>query len=152
MNKKTRFGFVLVLMLAFLLVSVVGVQARRNFLYLNWREAVPFGSGNPNMDGEANLDINAGQAQVCYTLRVFIYTGPWPPTGATINNAPAGANGPVVVDLNPQFGPLGNPYASACVTTSSSVVHDIQRNPTDYYLLVTDSDHPDGSARAQLTK
>lgn len=140
-----------VVVLLLMLGTTAGAQARSNFLYLQSQEVVPYGTGDPNMFGEANLDINAGHAQLCYTLRVFIYTGPWPPTGATINHAPAGQNGPEVVNLKPHFEQY-DPYASGCVSISSRLAHDIQKHPTDYYLLVTDADYPLGGARAQLTR
>jgi len=140
-------GFVLILAL----VAVIGVQAASpKTLYLDWRQVVPAGSGDPNMFGEATVDANAGQARLCYTLRVFLYPGTdWPPTGASIHNAPSGSNGPLVVDLQPSF---PSERASGCVAINSALAHDIQRNPAQYYLLVTDSSHPEGAARAQLTK
>ncbi|HEU0295351.1 MAG TPA: CHRD domain-containing protein [Anaerolineales bacterium] len=140
-------GFVLILVL----LSAIIVQAGSpKTLYLDWRQVVPAGSGDPNMFGEATVDANAGQARLCYTLRVFLYPGTdWPPTGASIHNAPFGSNGPLVVDLQPSF---PSERASGCVTINSALAHDIQRNPAQYYLLVTDSSHPEGAARAQLTK
>jgi hypothetical protein len=148
-HKKLFFcvGFVLILAL----ISVIGVQAASlKTLYLDWRQVVPAGSGDPNMFGEATVDVNAGQARVCYNLRVFLYPGTdWPPTGASIHKAPFGSNGPLVVDLQPSF---PSERSVGCVAIDSALAHDIQRNPTQYYILVTDSSHPEGAARAQLTK
>jgi hypothetical protein len=76
----------------------------------------------------------------------------WPPTGATIHQAPAGEKGPVVFDLKPQFGPLGDSHVSACLNISKDLAHAIQKNPSQYYVLVTAEDYPDGAARAQLSK
>jgi hypothetical protein len=105
------------------------------------------------MNAEANVDINPGQGKVCYTLRTFLYPFfDWPPTGAYIHKAPAGQNGPLVVDLNPDFGPLGRSTTSGCVDISTSLAHEIQRNPEQYYLLETDSTHPDGAVRGQFSK
>ena len=133
------------------LISVIGVQAAGpQTLYLDWRQVVPTGSGDPNMLGEATVDVNAGQARLCYTLRVFLYpSSEWPPTGAGIYKAPSGANGALVVDLQPDF---STESPGGCLAINSALAHAIQRNPAQYYILVTDSSHPEGAARAQLTK
>jgi hypothetical protein len=133
------------------LISAVSVQAAGpKTLYLDWRQVVPAGSGDPNMFGEATVAVNGGQSHLCYTLRVFLYPGSdWPPTGAGIHKAPSGSNGPLAVDLRPDF---STESPSSCVSISSTLAHDMQRNPAQYYLLVTDSTHPDGGARAQLAK
>jgi hypothetical protein len=139
--------FVLILVL----ISAIIVQAgSAKTLYLDWRQVVPAGSGDPNMFGEASVTVNAGQASLCYTLRVFLYPGTdWPPTGASIHNAPAGLNGPLVAELQPNF---ASETTSGCVNVDSALAHDLQRNPAQYYILVTDASHPEGAARAQLTK
>ena len=140
-------GFVLILTL----ISVISVQAAGpKPLYLDWRQVVPAGSGDPNMFGEATVTVNGGQARLCYALRVFLYpSSDWPPTGASINKAPFGSNGPVVGNLGPDF---TTESPSGCLSISSALAHDIQRNPAQYFILITDSTHPDGAARAQLTK
>lgn len=105
------------------------------------------------MVGEASIDVNAGRGQLCYWMRVFVYPyDEWPPTGATIRQAPAGSKGPVRVDLTPQFGPLGDTTVSDCVSISKDLAHSIQKNPSQYYLLLTTEDYPDGAARAQFSK
>ena len=152
-RKQILIGLAIVLILALLpLLSAEAGRSRK--LYLRWREVVPEGTGDPNMFGEATLDVNAGQAQFCYNLRVFIYygTSEWPPTASAIHKAPFGENGPLVVDLNPPWGPLGQSTVSDCVSIDKDLAHDIQRNPEQYYLLISDSSYPEGAARAQLTK
>ena len=140
-------GFVLILAL----ISVISVQAAGpKTLYLDWRQVVPAGSGDPNMFGDATVNANGGQARLCYTLRVFLYPATdWPPTGASIHKAPSGSNGPLVLALGPDF---SSEITSGCLNISSALAHDIQRNPAQYYLLVTDTSHPEGAARVQLTK
>jgi hypothetical protein len=64
--------------------------------------------------------------------------------------AAAGSNGPLVVDLHPDFSSGSN--ASGCVAIASTLAHSIQRNPSNYYILVTSINHPDGAVRAQLVK
>lgn len=152
MTDKIRFGLIGVVLIL-TMVIVTGVQAGRpQSLNLDWRQVVPSGSGNPNMFGTATLDVNPGQAELCYSLRVFIYASFFPPTGATIHRAPVGENGPLVVDLQPDFDSISQTETSGCVNLSPSLAHDIQSHPTRYYILVTDMDHPEGAARAQLTK
>lgn len=152
MSSKLRFGLIgLTIILAML--AVTNVQAGKpQSLILDWRQVVPSGSGDPNLVGSAQLDVNPGKGELCYTLRVGIFALLEQPTGATLHRAPAGKNGDLVVDLNPDFGPLGQPETSGCIQLAKSLAHDIQRSPTSYYLLVTDREFPDGAARAQLTK
>ncbi|MEJ2747924.1 MAG: CHRD domain-containing protein [Anaerolineae bacterium] len=143
-------GIVLILML----IPLVTVQARQSkTLYLDWHKVVPEGSGNPNMLGEATVDVNPGRSQVCYYMRIYLFPYyNWPPTGATINEAPAGMNGPEVIDLQPNFGPVGDSTVSDCLNIDKDLAHAIQRNPANYYLLVTSQDYPDGAVRVQLVK
>ena len=140
------------LVLTLALLSAISVQAgSARTLYLDWRQVVPAGTGDPNMFGEATVDANGGQGRLCYSLRVFLYPATdWPPTGAGIHRAPSGSNGPLVVDLKPDFSSV--PTTSGCVSVNSALARDIQRNPAQYYLLVTDASHPEGAARAQLTR
>ena len=140
------------LLVILVLISAVKVEAgSAKTLYLDWRQVVPAGSGDPNMFGEATVSVNGGQGRLCYTLRVFLYPGTdWPPTGAGIYKAVAGTNGPLVVDLHPDFS--SGPTTNGCLNINSTLAQDIQRNPARYYVLVTDSSHPEGAARAQLTR
>jgi hypothetical protein len=143
-------GFVLLLAL----ISVIKVQAAAaKTIYLDWHAVVPAGSGDPNVFGDGTVSVNAGQSQICYNLRVFVYPGDgsnWPPPSTGIYQAVAGSNGPLVVDLHPDFSSGAN--ASGCVGISSTLAHNIQRNPSRYYILVTSINHPDGAVRAQLVK
>lgn len=143
-------GFVLILAL----ISVIKVQAAGSkTIYLTSQAVVPAGSGDPNMFGDGTVSINAGQSQICYNLRVFVYPGDgsnWPPVSTGIYQAAAGSNGPLVVDLHPDFS--SGPNVSSCVRISSRLAHDIQRNPSRFYLLVTSINHPAGAVRAQLVK
>ena len=124
-------------------------------MYLDQHKVVPSGTGDPNMFGEATIDVNAGHARVCYWMRVFIYAAgadDWSPTSAGIYNAPAGENRPLVIDLNPDWSPLGHPTVEGCITIDKALAHDIQRRPEQCYLLLTDQEYPNGAARAQLVK
>ena len=143
-------GFVFMLAL----LTVINAQAAASkIIYLDWHAVVPAGSGDPNMFGDGTVSVHAGQSRICYDLRVFVYPGDgsnWPPQSTGIYEAVAGSNGPLVVDLHPDFS--SGPEVSGCVAISSSLAHSIQRNPTRYYLLVTSINHPEGAARAQLVR
>lgn len=146
--------FIPLALLLLLLIPVVSVQAGRpQNLILDWHKVVPAGSGDPNMLGDGTLDVNAGQGRLCYDMRIYVFPyDEWPPTGVTIREAPAGMKGQEVFDLNPPFGTLGQKYVSDCLSISKDLAHAIQRNPAQYYLLVTTNDYPDGAARAQFSK
>ena len=152
-RKNVLFSVCLVLILS--LVPLLSVQAGKSKLvYLDWHQVVPSGSGDPNAYGEATINVNAGQGQLCYDMRVLIYfiTSEWPPTSTGIYRAPAGENGPLVVDLDPAWGPLGDSTVSGCLNIDKTLARDIQKHPTQYYVLVTDSSYPDGAVRGQLVK
>jgi len=152
-RKNVLFSVCLVLIL--LLVPLFNVQAGKSkLIYLDWHQVVPSGSGDPNAYGEATLNVNAGRGQFCYDMRVLIYfiTSEWPPTSAGIYRAPFGENGPLVIDINPAWGPLGDPTVSGCLNIDKTLAHDIQKHPTQYYILVTDTSYPNGAVRAQLVK
>jgi hypothetical protein len=153
-NKRKNLFICLSLTAMLVLILVINVQAAPSkTIYLTWQAVVPAGSGDPNMFGDGTVTVSAGQAQICYNLRVFVYPGDgsnWPPLSTGIYQAPAGANGPLVVDLNPDFS--SGPNASGCVGINSTLAHSIQRNPSRYYILVTSIKHPDGAVRAQLVK
>ena len=136
------------------LISTVNVQAASSkTIYLDWHNVVPAGSGDPNVFGDGTVSVNAGKTQICYNLRVFVYPGDgsnWPPSSTGIYQSPAGSNGPLAVDLHPDFS--SGSTVSGCVAVSAALAHDIQRNPSRYYILVTSINHPEGAVRAQLVK
>ena len=154
MQRKTvLFSVFLVLLLS--VIPLSNVQAGRSkSIILDWHEVVPAGSGDPNAYGNATINVNAGRSELCSDLRVLIYfiTSEWPPTSTGIYKAPAGENGPLVVDLDPAWGPLGDSTVSGCVNINKTLAHNIQKHPTQYYVLVTDSSYPDGALRGQLVK
>lgn len=154
--KTEKWNLILCLALALLLalITSVNVQAAASkTIYLASHNVVPAGSGDPNMFGDGTVSINAGKAQICYNLRVFVYPGDgsnWPPTSTGIYAAPVGSNGPLVADLRVDFS--SGPNATGCIDVSSTLAHNIQRNPSRYYILVTSINHPEGAVRAQLVK
>jgi hypothetical protein len=151
-HKKLFVCIGLVLMLTLVSVGNVGAGASK-IIYLDWHNVVPAGSGDPNMFGDGTVTINAGQAQICYNLRVFVYPADgsnWPPNSTGIYQARAGSNGPLVADLHPDFS--SGPNVSGCVSVGSALAHDIQKRPSHYYILVTSIKHPEGAVRAQLIR
>jgi CHRD domain-containing protein len=151
-KRRLLLGFGFVLLLALISANNARAAAAKT-LYLTSQAVVPAGSGDPNMFGDGTVSVNAGKSQICYNLRVFVYPGDgsnWPPVSTGLHQGVAGSNGPLVVDLHPDFS--SGPNASGCVGVSSTLAHDIQRSPSRYYILVTSINHPEGGVRAQLVK
>ena len=151
-RKKAWQTLGVVLMIAVIFVANVQAAPSKT-IYLDWHAVVPAGSGDPNMFGDGTVSVNAGKARICYDLRVFVYPSDgsnWPPVSTGIYQAAAGSNGPLVVDLQPDYS--SGPEVSGCVSVSSTIAHSIQNNPSRYYLLVTSINHPEGAVRAQLVR
>lgn len=103
------------------------------------------GPGDPDGSGTADLRINPGQKQICYTLTVRNID---PASGAHIHEAPVGAAGPVVVTLQkPASG-----SSQACATVSRELALEILKRPRDYYVNVHNAIYPAGALRGQLGK
>lgn len=146
---KRKWMTVSILMIAVLILTTASpaLAGGKPFaMYLDWRQVVPAGTGDPNMLGDASLTVNGGQGELCYQLTVVVYLFD-SPTSVTIHHAPAGKNGPEVIDLQPVFDGYN---ADGCVSISASLAKDIQRNYSQYYVLVTDNFYPAGAVRAQL--
>lgn len=103
------------------------------------------GPGDPDGTGTAELRVNPGQREICYTLTV---SGIDPARAAHIHEAPVSAPGPIVVELAaPTDG-----SSSGCVTVSRELALDILRNPEDYYVNVHNAPFPAGALRGQLAR
>ncbi len=107
--------------------------------------------GDPNGRGEAYVfGIDGDPNTLCYVLTVDkIATA----TAAHIHEGPAGANGPVVVNLAAPAD--GN--AADCLTEGEAgkfvgdqTVAEILENPEDYYVNVHNAEYPGGAIRGQL--
>ncbi|MDQ3972984.1 MAG: cell wall-binding repeat-containing protein, partial [Actinomycetota bacterium] len=87
------------------------------------------GVGDP--DGAAVLDLFLGSSEGVICWEISALTGvALPSTGFHIHEAPAGQNGPIVVDL----GTVTADGDADCVTgLDPALVADIQDNPADYY-------------------
>jgi hypothetical protein len=105
------------------------------------------GGGDTDGTGTADLRLNQGQGRVCFDLTWANISSV---TGGHIHKAPAGSNGPIVVDL------LGGPSTSTtgaggCVTgVAKSLVKDIRKNSSSYYVNVHSSEFMGGAIRGQL--
>src|SRR3990172_4275696 len=118
---------------------------------LDWRNAVPAGTGDPNVFGDATVWVHAGQGRICWEIGVVYYASAWPPTGAFIHRGQAGQNGPEAINLGAPIPPPDSYIAKGCVRASSSLLKDIQQNPSRYYLQIINETHPDGATRGQLS-
>lgn len=103
------------------------------------------GPGDPDGTGMADLRINPGQMQICYTLTVANID---PARAAHIHEAPAGAAGPVVVTLDaPTDG-----SSEGCASVTRELALEILKSPEDYYVNVHNARYPAGAVRGQLGK
>lgn len=101
------------------------------------------GPGDPDGSGTASLRVNPGTGQLCYTLRV---SGIQPAAAAHIHEAPAGSNGPVLVNL---AAPSGG-TSSGCSNIGRELALEILRTPEDYYVNVHNAEYPGGALRGQI--
>ena len=103
--------------------------------------------GNPgDLDGigSARVTLAARELEICINARVRKLA---PLTLAHIHNAPAGANGPVVVDFT-QF--IDGSRVNGCVTVDPNLLQAIRANPASYYVNVHTAEFPAGAMRGQL--
>ena len=125
---------------------------------LDGRQEVATGAANRGMVGDPNgrgevyvFGIDGDPTTLCYVLLVDkIETA----TAAHIHEAPAGTNGPVVVNLAAP----GDGDAADCLTEGEAgkfvggqTVADILANPADYYVNVHNEPYPGGAIRGQLS-
>lgn len=109
---------------------------------LSGGEIVP-GPGPERGSGSAIVVTDADEGRLCYEL---FYEGISDPTAAAVRQAPAGRNGPVVVD----FG-IKERGDKNCVTgVDEAVLERIAANPAGHYVLISTNEYPDGAIRGQL--
>lgn len=128
---------------------MVGAVAANHFATLttdlSGAEEVP-GPGDPNGKGFATLEVyDAGL--VCYTLKLQAIETP---SAAHIHEAPAGAAGPVVVDLRIDLAERQGNRLTYCANAAEEIVAEIRADPSDYYVNVHNATYPGGAVRGQL--
>lgn len=100
--------------------------------------------GDPNGSGNALVVVLPADLQVCIGARV---RNTAPLTVAHIHQAPAGSNGPVVVDFTTLI--RGN-EVRGCVSVEPGLLQSIRSNPAGFYVNVHSEEFPRGAVRGQL--
>ena len=137
---------------AALVVSVVAVApsatagdgGRPFTVALTGSAEVP-GPGDPNGSGTAELRLNPGQEEVCFSIEVDDIA--LPAVGAHIHVGSASVAGPVVVGLTP---PDATGTSSGCVAAERDLLRAILHDPDAYYVNVHTTEFPAGAVRGQL--
>jgi hypothetical protein len=99
-------------------------------------------AGDAGMTGTATVTVTVASGQVCATIASNV-------TGAVamhIHRGAAGANGPVVVPLNPAT--ING--ANTCVTATAALAGEIHANPAGFYVNIHTPAAPGGATRGQL--
>jgi hypothetical protein len=100
--------------------------------------------GDPDGSGVARVTIKAREGEVCINASVRKLAAL---TLAHIHNAPAGSNGPVVVDFT-QF--IDGRRVRGCVTVEPNLLQALRTAPADYYVNIHTVEFPAGAVRGQL--
>lgn len=109
------------------------------------------GVGDPDGAGTADLRVNPGQQEVCFTISVANIGAAGTNVRAHIHRAPAGSNGGIVVPLAEPAGPLpASGVLEGCQAADRELLLDIFHNPEQYYVNVHTPAFPAGAIRGQL--
>jgi len=149
MPSVRRFAICLIASVGLLLVSVLPASAATGgvpFTVDLTGEAEVNTAGVPNLGdldgtGTADLTVNPGTGEVCWTIEV---AGVEPITAAHIHVAPADTTGAVVVPLNP--------YTGGCTVVDRELALAIITDPDAYYVNVHNVPFPGGALRGQLDR
>ena len=107
------------------------------------------GPGDPNASGQADLTLNQGQREVCFTISWADIDGEV--FAAHIHVAPPGQPGPIVVTLfTGSF--AGTDSVSGCAeNVDRELIKAIRQDPSAYYVNVhSRPNFPGGAVRGQL--
>jgi CHRD domain len=139
----------LVLTLAFAGVALAGNGGRKLATPMTGAEEAP-GPGDADATGQADLRLNQGQRRICFDLSWENIDGTV--FAAHIHLAPPGVPGPILVPLfEGTF--AGTDSISDCVHADRSLVKDIRKHPSDYYVNVHSTPGFEaGAIRGQLSK
>lgn len=102
--------------------------------------------GAPSGTGTSTVKLDTTKNEACFDIQVASIT--LPAAAAHIHEAPAGADGPVVVPLT---APDASGKASGCTPVDAALVGRIAANPANFYVNVHTSDFPAGAVRGQLS-
>ena len=101
------------------------------------------GPGDPDGSGFAAMVVDVGRGRICYALAVHRIT---PAVMAHIHEAPAGAAGPIVVNLDaPARG-----FSANCAAVDEALAAEIAASPDQFYVNVHTADFTAGAVRGQL--
>ena len=104
------------------------------------------GRADTDGSGTAIVRLRPDAGVVCYRLTVQNIR--LPAAGAHIHRAPAGTNGPIVVQF---AAPGANGVSSGCTTgVAASLIQEIAANPAGFYVNVLTTEFPGGAIRVQL--
>lgn len=132
--------FVLAAAVAAMFALAIPVSAAQGFIvHLDGAQEVS--GGDPDGAGVAKLRFDR-DGTVCFDIDVIRVE---PIAAGHIHSAPAGVDGPVVVDFDVAANGL-----SGCVTAEPNLLRAIRRSPADYYVNLHNADFPGGAIRGQL--
>lgn len=124
--------------------SGAGAAVSDAILVANLTGAAEVGGGDPDGTGRATLYIDGDSSSICASLRVQNID---PSTAAHVHQAPAGVNGPIVLELPaPKTG-----QSFECKATSPALLSALVANPGAYYVNVHNAAFPGGAVRGQLS-
>lgn len=103
------------------------------------------GVGDPDGFANSSVTLDPATGEVCF---VATSRGITAPTAAAIHAGADGSNGPAVVDLpTPSVGR----WTGQCVTVDPAIIAPVIADPTQFYVLITTAEYPDGAIRGQLS-
>ena len=140
---KTLSIGVLTLALAGALAGVAAAGCNTNPLTATLTGAAETPVGDPAGSGKARIFFDISEGLVCWSVNV---KGTAAPVAAHIHKGAAGTAGPVVV-------PIGTPAQGAskgCTGAARSLIRDMIKNPSEYYVNVHTGAFPAGAVRGQL--
>jgi hypothetical protein len=111
---------------------------------LSGAEEIP-GPGDPDGSGKADITLNHGKGEVCWTLTAQDIGAA---SAAHIHRGESGVAGPVVVTLSPP----SEGSSEGCVAADQELIKSILQDPAQYYVNVHNAEFPQGAIRGQLGK
>lgn len=127
-----------------LFVGACGSSAEKSTLVATMVGAAEApGPGALKGQGQARVEVNQTQSEVCYELEVSEVPGI---TMAHIHEGAVDVAGPVVVPLDPPSGGI----VENCVDVDQGLADNLAANPNGFYVNIHTGEFPDGAIRGQL--